>query len=109
MVKIISLIILIFIGATFCTVNREEITLRYFFGWQTGPFPLFLLILVSLAAGMLVGLSVGWGERRKLRSKERDLGEQAKALEEEIETLSSKKGILAPSPKSPEDEKSSVA
>ena len=110
MIRIIIFVLFIFAGAAFCTVNREEITLRYFFGWETGPFPLFLLILAALTAGMIVGFSVGWGERWKLRGKGRDLTAKIEALREEIESFSKEvKEIPAPAPKPPEAEKSPPA
>lgn len=104
MIRIILFILLIFIVATFCTVNREEITLRYFFGWETPPFPLFLLILAALVAGMVVGFSVGWGERWKLGGKSRDLRERVKALREEVKALTDQ-DKETPAPSSPEGEK----
>jgi uncharacterized integral membrane protein len=100
--KIIFIILFIIIGATFCTLNRQEISLSYFFGWQTSFFPLYLLILISLIAGMIIGFSTGWGERRKLRAMTRDLGEQIKALQENMEPLPSKEEPPQPSTKSPE-------
>jgi uncharacterized integral membrane protein len=102
MTKIILIIIFIIVGATFSTMNRQEIALRYFFGWHTGSFPLFLLILIALVAGMGVGFSMGWGERRKLRAKARDLGERVKTLKKEIESPPSKDGSLEPTTGSPE-------
>jgi len=97
--KVIVAIILVIVGATFCTLNRHEISLRYFFGWGTRPFPLFLLILSSVVAGMIVGSLVGWGGRRKLRAEVRDLEKQAKALREESATLKPKEeGLEPPSP-----------
>ncbi len=86
MVKIIFIILLIILGATFCAMNRQEVFLRYFFGWSTESFPLYLLILTSLMAGIVVGFSVGWGERWKLRAKARELGKRVKALKDDIET-----------------------
>jgi len=88
--KIIFAIIFVILGATFCALNRQEISLRYFFGWNTGPFPLFLLIGGSLVGGMIAGFLVGWGGRRKLRAEMRDLEKQAKALRDEIATLTPK-------------------
>ena len=102
MIKIIFPILFIFLGATFCTLNREEISLRYFFGWSTDPFPLFVFVLSALVIGMIVGYSVGWGERRKLRIKARDFGDRVKALKEEIEPLSLKEESLESSAKTQE-------
>ncbi len=76
---------LIILGATFCSLNRQEIVLRYFFGWSTGSFPLFLLIIISLLIGSAIGLSMGWGERRKLRAEAKQLRRRMQELEEEME------------------------
>jgi uncharacterized integral membrane protein len=100
--KIVLIILLIILAATFCTLNRQEISLRYFFGWNTALFPLFLLILASLITGMVVGLLIGWIGRWNLRAEARHLREQLKALEEEIENLTPKEKGPAPSPQTPE-------
>jgi uncharacterized integral membrane protein len=91
LIRIILAVLFVILVATFSAMNREEISLRYFFGWSTGTFPLFLLILISLVAGMMLGFSVDWGERRKLRKKARRLGAQAKQLRKEIETPTAEK------------------
>jgi uncharacterized integral membrane protein len=97
--KVIVGIIFVILGATFCALNRQEISLRYLFGLSSSPFPLFLLILGSLVGGMIVGVLVGWGRRRKLRAEVRDLEKQAKALREESATLAPKEeGPEPPSP-----------
>jgi uncharacterized integral membrane protein len=99
-------IILVILGATFCALNRQEISLRYFFGWSTSLFPLFLLILGSIVAGMIVGFLVGWGGRRKLRAQVRDLEKQAEALRVESATLAPKEE--GPEPPSPGPERSNA-
>jgi uncharacterized integral membrane protein len=102
LVKIALIILLIILVATFCTLNRQEISLRYFFGWNTGFFPLFLLILASLIAGMVVGFLVSWKGRWNLKAESRHLAKQRKALEKEIENLTAKEEGSAPSPQTPE-------
>ncbi|NWF57092.1 MAG: LapA family protein [Syntrophaceae bacterium] len=99
MTRAILAVLFVILAATFSAMNREEISLRYFFGWSTGSFPLFLLILISLVAGMLLGFSVDWGERHKLRSQARRLGVQVKQLRKEIQTRSAEK--TSPEPPSP--------
>lgn len=102
MTKIVLIILFIIIAATFCTLNRQEISLSYFFGWNSGSFPLFLLILTSLVAGMAAGFSVGWGERRKLRAKARELRDRVKALQEDIEPQLPQEEKSEPSAEPPE-------
>ena len=102
MAKIVLIILLIILVATFCTLNRQEVSLHYFFGWNTAFFPLFLLILASLITGMVVGFLVGWIGRWNLRTEARHLGKQLKALKEEIENLTPKEEESAPSPQTPE-------
>ncbi len=105
MIRIILAVLFLILVATFSAMNQEEISLRYFFGWSTGFFPLFLLILISLVAGMILGFSVDWGERRKLRSKARRLGAQVKQLRKEVETHTAEKPTPEPPSTLPEDPK----
>ena len=102
MVRIILAVLLVILAATFSTLNGEEISLRYFFGWSTAAFPLFLLVLASLVIGMVLGFSVDWGERRKLRNKARRLGAQIKQLRKEIETRTAEKTLPEPPATPPE-------
>jgi len=105
LVKIALIILFIILVATFCTLNRQEISLHYFFGWNTAFFPLFLLLLASLITGMVAGFLVGWIARWNLRSEARHLGKQLKALKEEIENLTPKEEGSASPPQTPESNK----
>jgi len=100
--KIVLFILFVILVATFCTLNRQEISLRYFFGWNTAFFPLFLLLLASLILGMAVAFIIGWIGRWSLRTEARQLRKQRKALEGEIEDLTPKEEGAAPSPQTPE-------
>ena len=102
MFRIIVAALFVTLAATFSTLNREEVVLRYFFGWSTPPFPLFLLLLASLAVGLILGFSVDWGERWKLRAKVRELGERVNRLKSEIESLPPKEKPVEPPPPPPE-------
>jgi uncharacterized integral membrane protein len=101
-IKIIFLVLLIILGATFSTLNRQEISLHYFWGWNTGSFPLYVLILASLLAGMILGFAFGWKKRWELRSRTRDLGEKARALKNDLQTLDLKEEHSEETSPSPE-------
>jgi uncharacterized integral membrane protein len=102
MIRIILAVVFVILAATFSTLNREEISLRYFFGWATGPFPLFLLVLACLVIGMALGFSVDWAASWKLKSKARGLRREVKNLQKEIETLTAAR--TPPEPPSPPPE-----
>jgi len=105
LVKIILAILFLILLATFSSLNREEVVLRYLFGWSAGPFPFFLLVLASLVVGMIIGFSMGWGERWKLRAQARELRKRAHALRDEIEALTAKREPPEPPPELPEASK----
>jgi uncharacterized integral membrane protein len=107
--KILLAALFIILIATFSTLNSEEVSLRYFFGWGTPPFPLFLLLLASLVAGMVLWFLVDWRERWKLRAKVRELGNRVSALQEEIETLTAQQNPVESSPTPPEIAKTTPA
>jgi len=100
MIKIVFLILLIIGGATFATLNRQEISLHYFWGWNTGSFPLYIFILTSLVVGMIIGFSYGWKKRWELRSLARDLRKRAKTLKDDLQ-------IITPKEEHPEEAKPS--
>jgi len=102
LVRIILAVLLVILAATFSALNREEIVLRYFLGWATPSFPLFLLVLASLFLGMVLGFSVDWGERWKLRSRAGELRNRVKELRKEIESLTTEKTPPEPPPTPPD-------
>lgn len=85
--KITAILFLVILGATFSTLNRQEISLS-FFGLSTGPFPLFILVLAALIAGLAAGFSIGWKDRRQLRVLIRRLEGSAAPWPQEAERLS---------------------
>jgi uncharacterized integral membrane protein len=102
MLRIIIGVLFIILAATFSTMNREDITLRYFLGWSAPPFPLFVLLLASLILGIALGFSVDWGERWKLRAQSRDLDRKVKVLREGLEAEAVRRKTPELPPPSPE-------
>lgn len=76
---------LFILAITFSMENAEPLRLRYYFGLETPPIPLFLLMLFAVLLGVvLAGLGFlfdHWSLKRALREKDRTI----KSLEGEIE------------------------
>jgi|SRR5258706_1444901 len=81
--KTIFLTLLFILGITFSMENTGPVALRYYFGLETPPMPLFLLVLFSILLGIcLAGIGFLLDERslrRSVREKERRIA----ALQEE--------------------------
>ncbi len=88
--KTIFLALLFILGITFSMENTGPVVLRYYFGFETPPLPLFLLVLISILLGICLAgagfLVDEWILRRALREKER----QVAALENERRPISMK-------------------
>ncbi len=85
LIKAVFLTLLFFTGITFAMENTQSLVLRYF-GYETPPIDLYLLILVSVLFGVLVA-GVGfiidqWSLRKVVRQKEREI----ESLEKEVRT-----------------------
>ena len=82
--KTIFLTLLFILGITFSMENTGWVVLRYYFGLETPPLPLFLLVLFSVLLGVcLTGAGFLLDERslrRALREKERQIA----SLENEL-------------------------
>ncbi|MBI2357778.1 MAG: DUF1049 domain-containing protein [Deltaproteobacteria bacterium] len=87
MVKVLKTILvtlLFIVGITFSMENAEPLRLRYYFGLETPPIPLFLLVLFAVLLGVLLAglgfLFDQWSLKRMLREKDRAIA----SLEGEI-------------------------
>ncbi len=85
-IKTIFLTLLFIVGITFSMENTETLVLSYF-GFETPPIPLFLLVLFAILLGVFlsgVGFIIDVRSLKKaLREKEREIA----SLEEEINPL----------------------
>ena len=88
MVKVIKAIfytLLFILGITFAMENTGWVVLRYYFGLESPPVPIFLLVLFSILLGvLLVGVGFILDERslkKALREKEREIA----SLERELQ------------------------
>lgn len=83
-IKVLFLTLLFILGITFSMENAQPLSLRYYFGFETPPVPLFLLVLFSVLLGVLLaGVSFlldQWSLKKALREKEREIA----SLENEL-------------------------
>jgi uncharacterized membrane protein YciS (DUF1049 family) len=94
MIRLLILLVVIVLYFTFVIYNMEEkITLKYVMGLATQPLPVYLLVLGSLLAGMVLASILvlpGWIRMRMEMRRQRRTIEQ---MEYELNRLAS----LAPS------------
>jgi uncharacterized integral membrane protein len=94
-IKAIFLTLLFIFGITFAVENTEPVVLRYYFGLESVPIPVFLLVLFSILVGILMtglGFLVDvWILKRALRDKEREI----RSLRKEGETFSNGRRVIA--------------
>ena len=83
--KAIFLTLLFILGITFATENTGWVVLRYYFGLETPPIPIFLLVLFSVLSGVfLAGVGFLIDERslkNALREKEREITSLQKEMQ----------------------------
>lgn len=83
--KTIFFTLLFILGITFATENTGWVILRYYFGLESPPVPIFLLVLFSILLGVLLtGVSFIVDERslkKALREKERQIASLEKELQ----------------------------
>jgi uncharacterized integral membrane protein len=79
--------LLLVLAATFAVENGEDVTLRYYFGLQSHPIPLFLLILLSVVLGILIALAFLIRDHLNLRREIRQRDSALRSLSVELQTL----------------------
>jgi len=83
--KAIFVTLLFILGITFATENTGWVVLRYYFGLETPPIPIFLLVLFSVLSGVfLAGVGFLIDERslkKALREKEREITSLQKEMQ----------------------------
>lgn len=83
--KAIFLTLFFILGITFATENTGWVVLRYYFGLETPPIPIFLLVLFSVLSGVfLAGVGFLIDERslkKALREKEREIASLQKEMQ----------------------------
>ncbi|MFQ5902429.1 MAG: lipopolysaccharide assembly protein LapA domain-containing protein [Candidatus Binatia bacterium] len=94
-IKTIFLTLLFILGITFSMENTQPLVLQYYFGFQTPPIPLFLLVLFGVLFGVILA-GVGFildqrSLKRALREKEREVA----SLERELKPYRERERAIA--------------
>jgi putative membrane protein len=80
------LVILIVLGLSFAVLNAEPVSLNYYFGARQAP--LSLVVVLSLAAGALIGLLMSMGTILRLKQQKAHLRRQLQRAEKAADQLS---------------------
>ena len=78
-------LLLIAIGVTFSCLNAQPVVINYYLGEHT--FPLSLLLVLALAAGVLVGLLIGMFMYVGAKSQSLRLNRRVRLAEKEVANL----------------------
>jgi len=81
LIGFLFVLVLVVIGLSFAVLNSQPVSLNYYFGYR--DIPLSMIVVLSLAAGAVIGVLVSAGLilklkaqtgqlRRKLRNAEKD-------------------------------------
>jgi uncharacterized integral membrane protein len=77
LIKTIAITLLFIVGITFAMENNSWVILRYYFGLESPPIPVFLLVAFSVLLGVLLAgfgfLLDQWSLKKALREKEREI------------------------------------
>lgn len=82
--KTIFLTLLFILGITFSTENTGSVVLRYYFGLESPPMPLFLLVLFSIVLGIVLAGVMFILDERSLKKALREREQQITLLENEL-------------------------
>ncbi|UCD70960.1 MAG: LapA family protein [Syntrophobacterales bacterium] len=82
--KLVILVLVIILAVSFAKNNTQPITISYYFGLETPPFDMYLLIFIPFFVGIVVGTLVGFGSRLNLKNTVRKLHKSKGELEEKL-------------------------
>jgi uncharacterized integral membrane protein len=83
-VKSIILIIVLLFLVTFGVKNSQPIRLYYYLNIETGAFPLYGLVYISIVIGIIVGMIVGVYDRFDLRRRVKRLERENREFKEKV-------------------------
>ena len=84
-ISFIILLVIIFIGITFASLNSNIVSFNYYVGHR--EIALSMLLAVTLGAGVLMGLFSGVFVYIRTKSENRRLNKRIRVIERELENL----------------------
>jgi lipopolysaccharide assembly protein A len=88
MVRLLGFLLLIFLivlGLSFAVLNAETVPLNYYFGHR--EIPLSMIVVLSLAAGAVIGVLVSMGMILRLKRQSSRLRRQLEHAEKQAEQM----------------------
>ncbi len=85
--KTLFLTLLFIVGITFSVENTAPVVLKYYFGLETLPIPVFLLVLISVFLGVLLAGVAFVADERSLKKAVREKEREIAFLEEELRSF----------------------
>jgi uncharacterized integral membrane protein len=67
--------------------NQEPVTLRYLYGWETQPIPLFIVIMAAAGSGFLIASLFGFAAYLRARATVRQQRRHIADLQAELYRL----------------------
>lgn len=86
-IKLVILVFVIILAVSFAKSNTQPVTIAYYFGWETPPFDMYLLIFIPFFVGVVVGTLVGFGGRLNLKNTVRKIHKSNRELQEKLKKV----------------------
>jgi putative membrane protein len=86
LINILLLITLVVLGLSFAVLNADPVPLNYYFGYR--DIPLSMIVVVSLAAGAIIGVLVSMGILLRQKQQTFRLRRQLKKVEKSTTSAS---------------------
>ena len=79
------LVVLVVLGLSFAVLNAQSVSLNYYFGFR--EIPLSMIVVLSLAAGAVIGVLVSAGLILRLKAQTRQLRRKLRNAEKDSDQL----------------------
>jgi lipopolysaccharide assembly protein A len=79
------LVVLVVLGLSFAVLNAQSVSLNYYFGFR--EIPLSMIVVLSLAAGAVIGVLVSAGLILRMKTQTRQLRRKLRNAEKDSDQL----------------------